>query len=436
MTYSYPFIGRWAAIWAHRNMLPHGGKEVILKAMYALLWSVALPLGVPYLLLSGRGLRERLGIWGKGLPAAPLWAHAASMGEVRAASAVVAWLLNFKPGVRVLFTTTSSTGRDLARRRWGCAYLAPLDHPLLVRRVLRNVRPRAVLLTEGELWPGTIREARRTGIPVALINGRISERTFRWYSRFGSIMRRVIGSLDLLCVQSQRDGERFLRLGARPERTFVVGNVKGGEPEGEPLKRDALRSSFGIHPERPVLVAGSTREGEEAVLLEGLEKLWARWPDLLVVLAPRHLERLGEVERLLKEHGVRYVLRSRMEGNLPQVLLVDTMGELTKFYAMADLAFVGGSFVPLGGHNPFEPASLGLPVTFGPHMRQEGWERLCEDGAAVMVHDAVEWAKVASRLLEDPDLRLKMGRKGQEHAARLREAARRTAELLISYGIV
>ena len=409
---------------------------VIFRVMYTFLWSIALPIGIPYLLLSGRGLRERLGLWREGLPTVPLWTHAASVGEVRAASAVVAWLRRQRPCLPVLFTTTSSTGRDLARRRWGCAHLAPLDHPMLVRKVLRNVRPRAVLLTEGELWPGIILEARRTGTPVALINGHISEGAFRWYGRFGSVMRRVIGSLDLLCVQSHGDGERFVQLGARPERTFVVGNVKGGEPEGEPLERDALRSSFGIHPERPVLVAGSTREGEEAVLLEGLKKLWARWPNLLVILAPRHLERLGEVERLLREHGVRYVLRSRMGGDLPQMLLVDTMGELLKFYAMADLAFVGGSFVPVGGHNPFEPASLGVPVTFGPYMRQEGWDGLCEDGAAAMVQDAAEWAELASRLLEDLDLRSQMGQKGREHAGKLREAARRTAELLISHGIV
>ena len=407
-----------------------------MKGMYTLLWSIALPLAFPYLLLKGKGLRERLGFWGRYPSFSPLWAHAASMGEVRAASAVVAWLRRMRPDLPVLFTTTSQTGRDLARRRWGCAHLAPLDHPLLVRKVLRNVRPRAVLLTEGELWPGMVREVHRMGASVALINGRISERAFRWYLRLGSAMREVFHSLDLLCVQSEGDGERFVRLGARPERTFVVGNVKGGEPEGEPLKRDALRSSFGIPPERPVLVAGSIREGEEAILLKGLGKLWARWPDLLVVLAPRHLERLGEVERLLREGGVRYVLRSRMGGDLPQVLLVDTMGELLKFYAMADLAFVGGSFVPVGGHNPFEPASLGLPVTFGPHMRQEGWERLCEEGAAVMVQDVAEWAGLASRLLEDLDLRLQMGQKGREHAGRLREAARRTAELLISHGIV
>ncbi|HID10405.1 MAG TPA: 3-deoxy-D-manno-octulosonic acid transferase, partial [Candidatus Latescibacteria bacterium] len=135
--------------------------------MYTFLWSIALPIGIPYLLLSGRGLRERLGLWREGLPTVPLWTHAASVGEVRAASAVVAWLRRQRPCLPVLFTTTSSTGRDLARRRWGCAHLAPLDHPMLVRKVLRNVRPRAVLLTEGELWPGIILEARRTGTPVA-----------------------------------------------------------------------------------------------------------------------------------------------------------------------------------------------------------------------------------------------------------------------------
>ena len=377
-----------------------------------------------------------MGLWREGPSPSSLWAHAASMGEVRAASAVLSWLGRLGREPPVFFTTTSPTGRDLAGRLWGYARLAPLDHPLLVRRILREVRPRGLMLTEGELWPGIVSEAGRLGIPVALVNGRISEEAFRWYLRLGGTMRRTVGGIDLICVQSQEDGERLLRLGARRDGTFVTGNVKGGEPEGEPPDGEGLRSSLDVDPERPVLVAGSTREGEEEVLLKGLRKLWDRLPDLLVVLAPRHLERLGEVERLLREAGVRYVLRSKAGEDLPQVLLVDTMGELIKFYAMADLAFVGGSFVQVGGHNPFEPASLGVPVTFGPYMRQEGWDLLCEDGAAVRVRDVEEWAEVSSRLLEDPDLRLRMGRKGREYAGRLRESARRTAELLISYEIV
>jgi 3-deoxy-D-manno-octulosonic-acid transferase len=391
-----------------------------------------------------RGLGERLGrvrAWTEAVR--PVWLHAVSVGEVMAATPLAQELAARRPELPLLVSTVTDTGRGVAEGRLPARQFVffPLDFGWAVRPALDRLRPRAVLLTETEIWPNFLRACSARDIPVVLVNGRISQRSFPRYRRVRGFFGRVLQGIRLFCMQTPEDARRILDLGAPPERVHVVGNLKfdlaaadpGGGGTAGGADGPAVRQMLGVPPSRPVLVAGSTHRGEEGPVLEAFKAVRRAVPDLTLLLAPRHPERLGEVEALLAREGVPWVHRSRLPADvLPAVILVDTMGELARLYAAGTVVFVGGSLVPIGGHNILEPASHARPVVFGPHMGNfADMARLfLEHQAGVQVREAGMLAEEILRLLREPNLAGRMGENGRTIVGTHRGAGRRTVDLL------
>ncbi len=391
-----------------------------------------------------RSLGERLGripVWTG--PAPPVWLHAVSVGEVMAAIPLVRELTARRPDLPLLVSTVTDTGRGVAEARLPAKQFVffPLDLGWAVRTALDRVRPRAVLLTETEIWPNFLRDCSARGIPVVLVNGRISPRSFPRYRRVRRHFGRVLQGIRLFCMQTSEDAERILALGAPAERVRVVGNLKfdlagfspvTGGTEGRAAGA-AVRHMLGLPPSWPILVAGSTHQGEEGPLLEAFKAVRRFVPDLTLFLVPRHPERLGEVEALLEREGLPWIRRSRLPAELPPaVILVDTMGELARLYAAGSVVFVGGSLVPVGGHNILEPAIYARPVLFGPHMGNfaEMGRLFLEQRAGVEVRDARALAEETLRLLREPRVAEQMGESGRAIVEAHRGAGRRTVDLL------
>jgi len=387
-----------------------------------------------------RGLSQRLGrvpAWPGPVP--PVWLHAVSVGEVMAATPLARGLRARWPDLPLLVSTVTDTGRAVAEQRLPAEQFVffPLDFGWAVRAALNRLSPRAVLLTETEIWPNFIRACGTRGIPVVVINGRISPRSFPRYRRIRGIFRQVLQGIRLFCMQTPEDAGRILALGAPAERVHVVGNLKfdlaavGPAEGGE--DGPAIREMLGLAPERPVLVAGSTHRGEEQPVLEAFTEARRAVPDLTLLLAPRHPERLEEVEGLLARAGLPWIRRSRVPAErATAVILVDTMGELARLYAAGTVVFVGGSLVPIGGHNILEPASHARPVLFGPHMGNfaEMGRFFLEQGAGIQVRDAAHLCAEVLRLLTDPVAANRMGEAGRAIVDTHRGAGRRTVNLL------
>ena len=289
----------------------------------------------------------------------------------------------------------------------------PLDFRGAVRRAVRRVEPGCFIALETELWPNLLRALRLAGVPAVLANGRISDRSYRRYRLVRRLFRRVLDGVDLFCMQSEEDARRIIRLGARPERVVVTGNLKMEAPSGDAGADQIWRRLLRLG-EAPVVVAGSTHRGEEAAMLDAfLATREAVGGGLRLVLAPRHPERLDEVEALVRARGLAVVRRSRLSsGSGNEVILLDTMGELASLYAAADVVFVGGSLVPSGGHNVVEAALQSKAVVFGPHMEnfRDTAALLLREAAAVQVKDGPELATALGRLLTDEPSRHALGR--------------------------
>jgi 3-deoxy-D-manno-octulosonic-acid transferase len=363
-------------------------------------------------------LRARLGfvhVPPPPLPGARFWVHAVSVGEVMAAVPLVQALRARWPGADIVLSTVTATGERVARARLpeAAAMLTfPLDFPAAARRTVDRVAPGCFIGLETELWPNLLRALRRAGVPAILANGRISDRSYRRYRRVRRLFRTVLGDIALFCMQSEEDARRIISLGASPERVLVTGNLKMEAPSGEAGAEQLWRRLLHLGP-APVLVAGSTHRGEEAAMLEAFLAVRRTARDLRLVLAPRHPERLDEVEGLARSRGLEVVRRSRVSaGNGAPVILLDTMGELASLYAVADVIFVGGSLVPIGGHNVVEPALHAKALVFGPHMTnfREAAGLLLRADAAVQVRDGEELAAAVERLLSDAPGRQALGR--------------------------
>ena len=414
-----------------------------LRLLYICLgWALA-----PFLLAGSlwRGLRdrsywealpERLG-FGPAAVAGGLWVHAVSVGEVQAAASLVRALRKRHPDLPLTLTTATPTGRARARALFGAdvtvRYL-PYDLPGPVGRFLERVRPRLGIVLETELWPNLYRASDRRGLPLVLASARVSERSVGRYRRLGGIVRETLAGRVLVAAQSAADAARFVALGAAGERTCVVGNLKFDFelPAEVEARGRALRAGLGAG--RPVWVAGSTHEGEEELVLEAHERLRASRPDALLVLAPRHPQRFEAVAALLRRRGAAFATRAGggAVGAEASVLLLDTLGELVLFYAAADLAFVGGSLVPVGGHNLLEPAALGKPVVTGPYTANAApvARLLIEAGAATVAADAAALAATVARLLADDAARRSAGAAGLAALAANRGALARFLALL------
>ncbi len=396
------------------NALLHAGLILGL-----LLW----PLGFLSRRRPYRGLRERFTCYPSNLMAAlagsrPIWIHAASVGEVRSAAALVREIRTALPGRRLLVSTMTATGRRTAQEALtevdGITYL-PLDLPWLVARSLRRFRPEVIILLETEIWPNFILTAHRLGIPTVLLSGRLSPHCARRYRRFRPLFGPVLNAVSEFGMQDDENAGRVLGLGVDGARVAVTGNLKYGETGTEPVP-----DPFGPGRERgPVVVAGSTHRGEEEILLDVLPELRRLHPELLMILAPRHPERFGDVERLLRERKLAYRKRSGMNGPQPRdnhVLLLDTLGELPRFYGCATVAFVGGTLVPAGGHNVMEPARWGKPVLFGPHQTNiaETARKMLEQGGGVEIRDRQDLFRAIADLLSDPVRAAAMGGRARQ----------------------
>ena len=406
-------------------------------SLYRLALLLAAPL-IPLRLL-WRGQRERgyLQHWGERLgsgavPVGALWIHAVSVGEMRAAQPLIAALRAAHPGVPVLLSCMTPTGRATAESLYGSfahiVYL-PYDYAWLVRRFLRRAQPHVGILMETELWPNLIHAAAREGVPLMLANARLSARSARGYARLPALTRACLQRIAVVAAQTDADAARLQQLGAHA--VHVTGNLKFDiTPPPAQIKRGAAwKTAWG---QRPVLLVASTRGGEEAPLLRAFAVTAPA--EVLLVLVPRHPQRFDEVAGLIEAAGLSYQRRSA-EAPLAagtRVLLGDSLGELFAYYAACDVAFVGGSLLPLGGQNLIEAASVGRPVLVGPHTFnfEEATRLAIEAGAALRVSDADEWMAAALQLLADDPARSRMGEAGLAFAARHRGAAARVAGLI------
>jgi 3-deoxy-D-manno-octulosonic-acid transferase len=352
--------------------------------IYTFALFMVLVFGLPYWLLmmatNGKyrdGLSERLGLvpgrLREGDSRKTIWVHAVSVGEVLAASRLVNELSACAPQYRVLLSTTTQTGQRLARERTGSnhTFYFPLDFPWIVRRYLRALDPVLLVLVETEFWPNLLTACRRSSIPVAVVNGRISDRSLPRYLRLRAIWKQILSGVSIVMAQSEEDAKRLKAIGAPSGRVSFAGNLKFDVRSAEPAAITTMLREK-LTPGTRVLVCGSTLDGEEEILLDGFQQLVKTFPDCVMILAPRHPERFARVAGLLKNRKERFVRRSNWMKRPAKikpgtVILLDSIGELASVYALASVAFVGGSLVPGGGHNPLEPAQFAVPVVMGSH---------------------------------------------------------------------
>ncbi len=414
----------------------------MIHAVYRALWAGAAPL-IRVWLKRRPGHKELLARFDPPAPrfgGGPLWIHACSVGEVNTARPVLHALKDRVPEIPVLLTTSTATGQALARKT--CADFPvtwfPFDHPGSVRRFFDAVRPRALVLIETELWPNVIQAAKARNIPVVIVNGRISDKHFPRYKRFRFFFRPAVENLSAAGVQSERYADRMAALGLDPARIFVTGNTKfdvvTAAVDAEQQAR--LRRECGFADDAPILIFGSTRPGDEALAAECWKSLRETFPALCLVVAPRHLDRLSEALAPFEEPVLR---RSEVkQGRAPageRIFMVDTLGELIAFYSLAEVAVVGGSFFPgVNGHNPLEPAALGVTTVFGPYMSNfaEAAQVLLETGGAVQVPAPMELLPVLTNLLNDPGRRTAIGDNGRASVLANQGAIARNVELIVS----
>jgi len=393
------------------------------------LYSLALVLGLvayaPVLLLGrrrggyARSLGQRLGRFGPLPPEPRCWVHAVSVGEAAAAAPLVEAIRRRWPEMAIVMTTVTPTGARIIGERLGEAVTHryfPLDLPGSVRRALDAVRPRLFIGIETELWPNLLKELSARGIPSMIANGRISDRSFGRYRLVRPFMRRMLRCVTVFGMQSPEDARRIMALGAPAERVVVTGNLKA-DLQPEPPGGDALWNRLlSLEATDQLWIAGSTHRGEEAVVLDVWQRLRARFRHLVLLLAPRHPERVEEVEQLVRERGLTPVRRTALPRQYQRgaVIILDTVGELAASYQAADVVFVGGGLVAAGGHNMLEPALRRKPVLFGPYTSnfRESAELVLQSGGGQVVRDAGELERAIARLLEDPALGRKMGEAG------------------------
>ncbi len=436
--------------------------------LYSLITTVGAILLTPYVLLNKArrekylpNLSERLGLRfpaelaANGRSSRTIWLHAVSVGEVLAAVPFARCLKQRFPDWRLVISTTTATGQKLARERMNfseAVFYFPFDWNGPVRRAFRAVSPGAIVIFETEIWPNLLRQARKSGVPVIFVNGRLSDRSFRGFSRalkfgggiVGGFLRRIMNDAALYLVQTPQDNSRLMALGASADRVIVTGSMKYdvAVPEPNPLVvwlRDELaRSQRG-----PVVVAGSVIAGEETPVLEAFASIQQKWPRALLMLAPRKPEQFAAAGNLVEQAGWRPIRRSAISldgisggilGNTASaeksVLLLDTIGELAALYGLADAVFIGGSLEPAGGHNPLEPAAFAKVPVFGRSMDnfREIAATLLESGAAIQVESAAQLSAAWISLLENDERRAQMGLAAREIVARNRGATAKTLD--------
>jgi len=417
--------------------------------LYSFALALALAVGSPFWLFrmatTGKyreGLSQRLGAVPAALRRAAqgrrtIWIHAVSVGEIIAAARLVAELQQALPGHLICVSTTTRTGQALARQRFGTdrVFYYPLDFAWIVRRYLQALNPEMIVLVETEFWPNLLLQCARRKIPVAVVNARISDRSLPRYRRLRALWRPLLAHVTLFCAQSEEDADRLRSIGAPAKRVRELGNLKFDVRMAAAEGGIASEIRRRLPADARVLVCGSTLDGEEAALLDCLPALTVAVPQLVCILAPRHPERFAAVAHLLTQRGVPTVLRSHWarEPIAPgSVMLLDSVGELASIYALASVAFVGGSLVPAGGHNPLEPAQFAVPVVMG-----ESFENFRGIIAAMRIADGIEIVArdgLCAALLEmltSPQRAVRLGEAGQRVFLSEAGATERTVDALL-----
>jgi 3-deoxy-D-manno-octulosonic-acid transferase len=421
----------------------------LISSLYSFLYSVALAVAMlvslPYWLFQmtrhgkyRKGFGERLGqvparLRLPGEPEPVIWVHAVSVGEVLAVAGLVDELQRRLPKHRIFVSTTTDTGQELARKRFGegNVFYFPMDFVFAIGPYLEALRPAMVVIAETEFWPNFLRLAQGSGARVAVVNARISDRSWPRYRRFRGLMRRLLANVDIFLAQTAADAARLQDIGAGPERVRVSGNLKFDIPApAPPAIVESVRASNAASGARPVLVCGSTVEGEETLLLKAFENVLVQHPRAVMMLAPRHPERFPAVAALLEQMSIRFQRRSgwNSEPLAGGVLLLDTIGELAALYALADIAFVGGSLAPRGGHNIIEPALYGVAIVVGNHTENfRDIVSLFQSRDAVRIVGPAELPLVFLELLANDAERKALGQRAEETMRSQIGATARTA---------
>lgn len=383
---------------------------------------------------------ERYGFYRQPLQKGGIMLHSVSVGETLAAIPLVRALRHRYPSLPITVTTMTPTGSERVLSAFGRdvqhVYL-PYDLPDAINRFLNNVEPRLVLVMETELWPNLIAALHRRNIPLVIANARLSARSAKGYARLGKFVRTLLRRITLIAAQNDEDGERFIELGARRTQLCVTGSLKFDISVTPQMAAKSVTLRRQWAPHRPVWTAASTHDGEESVILAAHKTLLRQFPGLLLILVPRHPERFPDAITLVRDAGLSYITRS--SGEVPststQVVVGDTMGELMLLYGMSDLAFVGGSLIERGGHNPLEPAAHAIPVLMGPHIFnfKDICARLEQANGLITVTDEASLVKEISSLLSDEDYRSYYGRHAVEVLYQNQGALQRLLDLLEPY---
>ncbi len=415
--------------------------------VYSALLAIALLVSLPYWLLQmtrhgkyREGLRERLGRVPDHLksasPQPTIWIHAVSVGEVLAVSGLITKLHQDFPQHRILVSTTTATGQKLARKLFGSerVFYFPLDFAFAIRPYLETVKPQLVVIAETEVWPNFLRMAHQSGARLAIANARISDRSWPGYRRFRGLLKTVLADIDIFLAQTEQDRVRLIDIGAPADKVQFSGNLKFDVPlPPAPPIVASLQTAFQSAGAGPILVCGSTVQDEERLLLQAFQNILASHPRAVMVLAPRHPERFSEVAQLLEELGIQFWRRSLWSGDpiAGGVLLIDSIGELASLYALADIAFVGGSLVPRGGHNIIEPAQHGVPIVVGNHTENfRDIVGLFQSRDAVRIVGPAELPLVLMELISNPEERLALAQHATEALRSQSGATERTLQAL------
>lgn len=430
-----------------------------MKSLYNILFTLLFWLSTPYYFLRmwrrghwRHGFAQRFGRYNSKLKQAItnrhiLWIHAVSVGEVNVCTQLIKALEVRLPNLKIVVSTTTSTGMQELHRKLPShieKIYYPIDRRGYVNRAIATMHPEAIVLVEAEIWPNFLWRASEAGIPTFLVNARLSEKSFRGYKRFGFIFRNVFASFSGVGCQIPEDSERLRQLGCRPEVIQVVGSLKFDAAKLEErrlLNVPALLSQLGLPADAQLLVAGSTHAGEEAILAEVFLRLRTRFPNLFLVVVPRHFERGKEVGRELSSRGLRFLYRSEIGINTRykpgevDCLLVNTTGELKYFYEQASVIFVGKSLTAEGGQNPIEPGALGKPMVFGPNM--QNFEAIAQAflarHGAIQVKDKHELETALGELLSDPKRALELGLNASGVVRENLGAIERTLDMIVSH---
>ncbi len=439
----------------------HGGKAFSFPAFFLMLWilyNLLFPIVFLFMLpkflarMMKRGgywqhFEQRIGHFGHGTKARireqrRIWVHAVSVGEIYVALRFIKAYREKYPDTFFALSTTTSTGNAIARKEIDprdVFFYFPVDLPVIIKKVLRIIDPVRLILVEGEFWPNLIRLADKQGIPISLINGRMSNSSYKGYRKLKSLTADVLRRIDPICVQGAVDAERMIGIGAPPEQVHIMGTAKFDvaerDPAGEKAAREIMRS-IGVPEDAVVLLGGSTGPGEEAVLCEIYKKLKAENDRLFLVIVPRHVERADEVIQCFRKHDLTFLRRSELETGAPvdepDVLFVDTTGELRSFYSVADIIFVGKSLLEHGGQNPIEPAMCGKAIVVGPNMENfpAVMPLFIKNNSILQVQDTQSLRDSLRNLLSDHAMRIDMGRRAEQLVAENLGVIERTIERL------